>query len=95
MTIGLKNGRGGRLLRLESRPDEDIGLHFHDLRGSACTKLLRDGLSLENLALHMGWKPSYAAKMLDMYLALDPAYADEMASELNMPALDSIRESKA
>lgn len=95
VTIGLKNGRGGRLLRLESRPDEDIGLHFHDLRGSACTKLVRDGLSLENLALHMGWKPSYAAKMLDLYLSLDPARADEMASELNMPPPDSIKESKA
>lgn len=91
MAIGLKIGRDGRLRHLETRPDEDIGLHFHDLRGSACTKLVRGGLSLKNLALHMSWKPSCAAKMLDLYLSLDPPRADEMASELKMPAPDSIR----
>jgi integrase len=95
VSIGLKNGRDGRLLRLESRPGENVGLHFHDIRGSACTKLVRDGLSLKNLALHMGWKPSYAAKMLDLYLSLYPARADEMAVELKMPAPDSTKESKA
>lgn len=81
--IGLKHGRAGRLLHLESRPEEEIGLHFHDLRGSACTKLVRAGLSLEKLALHMGWKLSYAAQMLDLYMSLDPARADEMAASLN------------
>jgi hypothetical protein len=94
VAIGLKNGRDGRLLRLDSRPDEDIGLHFHDLRGSAYTKLVRDGLSLKNLALHMGWKPSYAAKCsTGTYRSI--RHAQTSGSRAQMPAPDSIRESKA
>jgi len=82
VAIGLRHGRDGRLLHLDSRPDEEVGLHVHDLRGSACTALVRAGLSIDNLALHMGWKPSYAAKMLDIYMALDPAHSDEMRAQL-------------
>lgn len=45
-------------------------LHHYDARAYCVTRLVRAGLTLDKLALHMGWSPSYAAKMLDTYAAL-------------------------
>jgi hypothetical protein len=67
--LKLKRGRDGRLREIEAV--KDAKLRLYDLRGTACTRLVRAGLSIADLALHMGWKPSYAAKMLGVYAAMN------------------------
>ena len=45
-------------------------------------RLVRVGLTIGELALHMGWKPSYAARMLDHYLSLDTGQSDAPIGKL-------------
>lgn len=45
-------------------------LHYHDARGACVTRLLAAGVTLDEIARHMGWRPSYAARMLDVYASL-------------------------
>ena len=44
-------------------------LVLYNFRGTAATRLLRAGATLEQLASHFGWSRSTAAKMLDFYAA--------------------------
>ncbi|HMQ93537.1 MAG TPA: tyrosine-type recombinase/integrase [Amaricoccus sp.] len=90
--LGLRSGKGGRLGVKEKgvRKGQPEHLTLYDLRGTACTRLVRAGFGLDMLAAHMGWKPSYAAKMLDIYLAQDPRIADAMILKLQPPAEPAI-----
>jgi hypothetical protein len=93
--LGLKRGRDERLREIEAV--ENAELRFYDLRGSACTRLVRAGLPIADLALHMGWKPSYAAKMLDVYAAMNTGRSDTMLRRLHpaRPRLDSPQRGEA
>jgi len=90
-----QRGRGERLRELEAVKDAELRLY--DLRGTACTRLIRAGLSIADLALHMGWKPSYAAKMLDVYAAMNTGRSDAMLHRLQpaAPAADSPQRGEA
>lgn len=79
--IGIQNGWEGRLgSKRKGQPEH---LTLDDLRGTAPTRLMRLKLSIAEAALHMGWKPSYAARMLDLYTAHDPDLAQPMILELD------------
>ncbi len=86
--IGLRNGLGGRLglKRKGARRGRPEHLTLYDLRGTALTRLMRHGFTIPQAAIHMGWKPSYAHKMLDIYMAEDPEVASAMLLKLR-PAL--------
>jgi len=45
----------------------DVSCRFHDLRHTACTRLLERGASLPIVASIMGWSPSTTAKMAKRY----------------------------
>jgi integrase len=82
--IGLRHGRNGRLGEYEegARKGQKINLTLYDLRGTACTRLVASGLTIDQLALHMGWQPSYACVMLNHYLSLDLAHSDAMIARV-------------
>jgi integrase len=88
--IGLKDGGlDGRLgVYGEGHPKagKAVPLHLYDLRGTAVTRLVREHISLADLALHMGWKASTAALMLNIYLALiddEPPDDDDVVVSLD------------
>jgi integrase len=82
--IGLRNGLGGRLglKRKGARRGQPEHLTLYDLRGTALTRLMRHGFTVQEAATHMCWKPSYAAAMLDIYMAEDPEIATAMFVKL-------------
>jgi len=45
----------------------DVSCRFHDLRHTACTRMLERGASLPIVASIMGWSPSTTAKMAKRY----------------------------
>lgn len=45
----------------------NVEARFHDLRHTACTRLLERGASLAVVAAIMGWSPSTTAKMAKRY----------------------------
>ena len=86
-------------MRLPGKGKKAPELTLYDLRGTAATRLVWAGRPLPDLALHMGWNPSYAARMLDIYAALNPGRSDAMIERLVPATLtgaaDSTSESKA
>lgn len=90
--IGLRSGKDGRLgLRTKGvKKGDPQHLTLYDLRGTALTRLMRHGFTVAEAALHMGWMPSYAAKMLDIYLGQDPGIADAMIIKLQPTAEPAI-----
>lgn len=57
-------------------------LQWKDARGTAATKLLRLGLSLGEIASHMGWSPRFAAAVIESYAAVAPELSDEILVKL-------------
>lgn len=50
-------------------------LNFYDARSYCVTRLVRAGVAMPDIAQHMGWSPSTASRMLDVYaklLGFDP-----------------------
>ena len=47
------------------------GLRFHDLRGTAATKLMKAGLSLEDLATILGWSVETVREIARRYVSAD------------------------
>lgn len=45
------------------------GLHFHDLRGTACTQLLEAGFTASEVASLMGWSEQHTQAMIEAYSA--------------------------
>jgi len=54
-------------------------LHLHDARGTAATRLYLAGNGLREIALRMGWLPTYATRMIDIYCANHPLAARSVA----------------
>jgi integrase len=78
-----------------------ISCRFHDLRHTACTRLLEHGASLPIVASIMGWSAGTTAKMakryghigahvqraaLDALVPVEATAGSEVASEANQPA---------
>lgn len=59
---------------------ETIGydLRLNDARGTAATRLLREGLSLAQIAACMGWSLRTAAAMIERYAKVSPEETDEV-----------------
>lgn len=64
--------------RLEIRKD----LRFYDARGSACTRLVLAGATLSEVAAIMAWSVPTAARMIEVYAALDPALTEGVLVKL-------------
>lgn len=58
-----------------SRAREIETLQLRDTRGTAATRQLIDGDSIEDVAANMGWAPDYAMSVIENYVALVPEVA--------------------
>lgn len=57
-------------------------LRLYDARGSAVSRLVLSGVTVPELAIHMGWSPRTAAEMIERYAVLDPAMSDAVLAKL-------------
>jgi integrase len=84
---GLPFANANSLGKLVSKWRDELGmrkeLHFYDARGTAVTKLVRAGLSIGELAVHMGWSLDYAGQMLARYTRLDADMTDGVREKLD------------
>ena len=53
----------------------DERLRLYDARGTACSKLLMAGASLQEIATVFGWSLRYAAAVIEAYAAQIPSPA--------------------
>lgn len=58
------------------------GLHFHDLRGTACTRLAEAGATPSEIAAMLGWSLSSVNRMLDTYQAMTATLSDSAVAKL-------------
>lgn len=58
-------------------------LQWKDARGTAATNLLRSGLELDEIAVHMGWSIRFAANVIEHYATVDPDRADDILIKLD------------
>lgn len=58
------------------------GLHFHDLRGTACTMLAQAGATHSEIAAILGWRASTVARMLDVYQSMTASLSDSAIAKL-------------
>ncbi len=57
-------------------------LRLSDARGTAATRLLNAGLSLAEIANHMGWSVRYAANVIEHYARVSPDETDAVLVKL-------------
>lgn len=57
-------------------------LRLYDARGTAATRLLNAGLSLAQIANHMGWSLRYAANVIEHYARASPDETDAILVKL-------------
>lgn len=57
-------------------------LRLYDARGTAATRLLNAGLSLAEIANHMGWSIRYAAGVIEHYARVSPDESDSVLVKL-------------
>lgn len=57
-------------------------LRLYDARGTAATRLLNAGLSLAEIANHMGWSVRYAANVIEHYARVSPDETDSVLIKL-------------
>lgn len=57
-------------------------LRLQDARGTAATRLLNAGLSLAEIANHMGWSVRYAANVIEHYARVSPDETDSVLVKL-------------
>ena len=71
---------GVRQWRDKARLSDDLRLY--DARGTAATRLLNAGLSLAEIANHMGWSVRYAANVIEHYARVSPDETDSVLVKL-------------
>lgn len=87
----LTNASGGQLT--EHRASEGLrqwrdkaglsrDLRLQDCRGTAATRLLHAGLTLSEIANHMGWSLRHAANVIEHYAQVSPAETDMVVAKL-------------
>lgn len=57
-------------------------LRLYDARGTAATRLLNSGLTLAEIANHMGWSVRYAANVIEHYARVSPDETDAVLVKL-------------
>lgn len=57
-------------------------LRLYDTRGTAATRLLNNGLTLKEIAQHMGWSLRTAANMIEKYARVSPDETDAILHKL-------------
>lgn len=57
-------------------------LRLQDCRGTAATRLLNAGLSLSEIATHMGWSLRHASNVIEHYAQVSPAETDAVLDKL-------------
>lgn len=62
--------------------DQAAHCPLYDARGTASTKLLNVGLSLAEIANHMGWSIRYAANVIEHYAQVSPDETDAVLVKL-------------
>lgn len=67
-----------------ARAEASIRCRFHDLRHTACTRMLERGASLSVVATIMGWSASTTANMAKRY--------EHIGSDAQRAALDALAE---
>lgn len=71
------------------------GLHFHGIRGTACTKLADAGGTPSEIAAMLGWTIRAVHDMLDRYQVLTAAQSDSAVAKLeshwNVAVRNSLR----
>ena len=68
-----------RQVTLTARLD---GLHFHDLRGTICTKLADAGCTPSDIAAMLGWTVKTLNGMLDRCRAMTARRSDSVVAKL-------------
>ncbi|MBB3910505.1 tyrosine-type recombinase/integrase [Sphingomonas desiccabilis] len=87
-TILTRNGKPWGKVNFDHRWRETVvkagrdGLHFHDLRGTACTILAQAGATPSEIAAMLGWTVSTVARMLDLYQAMTASLSDSAVAKL-------------
>ena len=87
----LTNATGGQLT--EHRASEGLrqwrdkaglnkDLRLQDCRGTAATRLLNAGLSLSEIASHMGWSLRHASNVIEHYARVSPSETDAVLLKL-------------
>lgn len=62
------------------------GLHFHDLRGTACTLLAEAGATHAEIAAMMGWTVTTVHRMIETYAAMTASLSDAAVEKLEAKA---------
>ena len=62
------------------------GLHFHDLRGTACTALAEAQATPSEIASYLGWTITTVNRMLDTYQSMTAALSDSAVAKLEKKA---------
>lgn len=57
-------------------------LRLYDTRGTAATRLLNHGLTLKEIAQHMGWSLRTASNMIEKYARVSPDETDTILHKL-------------
>jgi integrase len=57
-------------------------LRLQDCRGTAATRLLNAGLTLKEIAMHMGWSLRHAAAVIEHYATVSPDESDSILVKL-------------
>ncbi|MFD2175713.1 tyrosine-type recombinase/integrase [Rhodobacter lacus] len=63
-------------------------LHFYDCRGTAATRLFQADATLREIAAHMGWSIQTAAKMIEVYVSMNPQASDAVLVKLSAARLN-------
>lgn len=75
-----------KLGQLVSRWRDKLGirseLHLYDARGTAATRLFSADASLQEIALAMGWSAQHAARMIEVYVSMNPDSSDRLLAKL-------------
>jgi len=67
------------------------GLHFHDTRGTAATNFYRVGLTVQEIAITMGWSVQQVEAILDRYVRKADLMRDRAAK---MDQIATLKENK-
>lgn len=65
------------------------GLHLHDLRGTACTKLAEAQCTPSEIAAMLGWTTTSVMQMLDRYQAMTASLSNSAVAKLEAEKLKS------
>lgn len=57
-------------------------LRLYDARGTAATRLFQADATLREIGLAMGWSPAHTARMIEVYVHLNPGIADSLLTKL-------------